>query len=396
MQARFKNSVLVIVLTVMVFGLLPDEKWTGLPNTAVAQVRDSSFNKVFEQVFPKLNGALDRVDKHKDLPRSAWFSEDQGSNVKEIRKLLDEMIEILGISDINGYRQEISSLEQNIQESKEKIVEYNQKKITAPKDSFFGLHDIPFRVTKKGYQNRVEGQYELIDEYEKRIEDIGSQLAAELSKIGLALTGEQLDLLLSSVVGNDMISMSIVFNNVREITIELEKLTNESGENVDAARRYYGVYTVLLRVLDRMQKKFIDDVDRKYIPTIEKYLGEAKRNIAEAKAAISKGQGNREILENNIAANKLTQKASQVYRSHLDEQRKYVQELNEALADDIFTAENTYKTVSLSSNVIAMLRVGIQEFEALINLKIPEIRIFENQDMKVEFRKLTNRMKEST
>ncbi len=372
MQAKLKHKALLIFTIIMLLNPLSCNDRIELANTATAQVRAVVFNLIFESVFPKLLDALGRMDQHKYLPKSTWFGEDQRSNAIELRNLLDEIIKILGISDITDYRQGINDLEQNIRVSQGKIAEYQQKKVTAPSDPFLGMHDTPFRVTKKGYQDRIDDQYELIDEHEKQIDDIRSQLANELSKIGLELTNEQLEMLLSSVVGNDIMSMSVVFNNVREITIELEKLTNKSGENVEAARRYYGVYKVLLHVLDYMQNKFINDINRKYIPRIKQYILQAKQNITEAKTAISHRRGDRDILKNNIAANKLTQKTSELYQAYLEEQKIYIQKQNKALADDIITADNTYKTVSLSSNVIKMLRKGLKEFEALAKLKIPK------------------------
>jgi len=57
-------------------------------------------------------------------------------------------------------------------------------------------------------------------------------------------------------------------------------------------------------------------------------------------------------------------------------------------------AENTYKTVSLSSAVSGMIREGVDSFEALINLQMPDIQTFESREIQGELSRLTQRMGE--
>lgn len=357
-----------------------------------AHAQDARFNEVFEEGMPRLEEISERQTLHTTLPRSAWFSEDQDDNSARMNELRDELITTLGITGLNKYRAAISELRGKIKSSRERIADYNEKRVTAPEGSFMGMHDIPFRVTRTGYERRVEAQLEAIEGYKQGIVSIRNEFAVALRDVGLSISGEQLDVLLASVIGDDMIDMAVVFHNAKLITLQLEDLTQNTGEDPETARRYYGVFTVLLDVLNHMQQSFVADVDQRYLPLAQRYMSQASSNIAQAQTAIEQGRGAREILENNIISNQLTYDTAELYQQMLIEQREYVMGINEELQEDILTAENTYRTVELSSNVAALLETGVSEFEALIGLKAPELRMFENEQMRGEFEKLTDRM----
>jgi len=48
--------------------------------------------------------------------------------------------------------------------------------------------------------------------------------------------------------------------------------------------------------------------------------------------------------------------------------------------------------VSLSSSVVTMLREGASTFDRLISLQMPDIREFQNEAIREEFRNLTQRL----
>jgi len=55
-------------------------------------------------------------------------------------------------------------------------------------------------------------------------------------------------------------------------------------------------------------------------------------------------------------------------------------------------ADNTYRTVSLSSSVVSMIREGANTFDQLISLQMPDIREFQNAEVREEFRNLTEQL----
>jgi hypothetical protein len=85
--------------------------------------------------------------------------------------------------------------------------------------------------------------------------------------------------------------------------------------------------------------------------------------------------------------------AAKLYLTYLEKQRNDLLAARNKLAPDIAAARNTYETVKVSSELVAMMRSGQNLFDALKNLQMPELRVFENLEMKKEFEKLTVQLK---
>ena len=69
---------------------------------------------------------------------------------------------------------------------------------------------------------------------------------------------------LSSVSGDDIVTMAVVFDNIKHVTTQLQELTEQSGEALDVSKRYYGMYVVMIHVMDRIQKSFVRDINEKH------------------------------------------------------------------------------------------------------------------------------------
>ena len=76
----------------------------------------------------------------------------------------------------------------------------------------------------------------------------------------------------------------------------------------------------------------------------------------------------------------------------LNNQRRKVSEAHKVTLQEMRVARNTYHTVALSSAVVAMIREGQNTFEQLISLQMPDIREFQNDQVREEFRNLTARL----
>jgi hypothetical protein len=359
--------------------------------------------ELWEKMLPKLRAALKLKDKRDTLPDSSLFGDDKKSNQKEINELLDEAVGILVISDTQSYRRQIDSLEKDIQESRKKIVEYEEKRISASSDKPAWK---AWETSKEDYDNKIKDQSERIAKREAEIEKVKEELREELRVLGLDVNSEQVDFLLSTIVGENVVQVIVAFENVKALTLQLEQLMVQSGESIETARRYYGMYTVLLEILDRMYYQILQDIDHKYIPQIVGGKNEKGKNLVgiipktekltrETNRLLQKDDSarNRDVLSANLRAQSLTLEAAKLYRRYLEEQRVDLAMAKKKLAPDLAAARNTYETVKVSSELIAMMKSGQNLFDTLKSLQIPELRVFENLEMKKEFQKLTVQMK---
>jgi hypothetical protein len=98
-------------------------------------------------------------------------------------------------------------------------------------------------------------------------------------------------------------------------------------------------------------------------------------------------------LTANLKAQELTLQAAAFYRDYLITQSRQLQEARQHLAQDIAVAQNTYETVKVSGELVALMRNSQQLLNDLLNRQVPPLRPFENLEMKREFEKLTAQLK---
>lgn len=361
---------------------------------ASAPTTTADYKELFKDAFPVLDDTVSRMDKHDSLPDSAFFSEDKEDNDQDINDLVDEALKMFHLSNLNVYRYEVHELEAGIADEQANINEYRRQKITAPKESMLGMDNIPLiRTTVTGYERKIVDAEEKIVLFRQRIIEVKQRFAKALAEIGINVTDDQLEIWFGSISGDDLINMRVVYDNIKAMAIELQGLTQKSGEDLVAAKRYYGMFVVLYKVVVHMQETFIKKVEGDYIPHMEKYQAEALHNIKQANRGIEQKLGDRGILENNIKTNKLTQKAARLYIKILKSQANKVHVARKKAHGELFVATNTYKTVSLSHSVVSMIKVGLKQFDALLNMQAPDMVKFENKALKEEFMKLTERYK---
>ncbi|HWP49170.1 MAG TPA: hypothetical protein VNM22_18590 [Candidatus Limnocylindrales bacterium] len=359
--------------------------------------------ELWEKLLPKLESVLNLEDRHETLPDSALLSADKVSNQQNINELLDEAVNILVISPTQAYRKQIQDLEGDIREANRKIIEYEEKRVSAPRKKPLWK---PWETTDEEYSQKIEELKERIARNQDEIKKTKESLQNELQNMGLMLTPEQLDFLLSTLVGDNIIQINVTFNNIKTVTQQLEQIMVKSGENVNIARRYYGMYVVLLEILDHMYQQLIQDIDQKYLPQIQGGKGkdgkEIKGIIPRTEVLLKQTEDllkkessdrNKEILTANLEAQKLTLEAAKLYKGYLEMQRTNMKVARQKLNPDISVAKNTYETVKVSSELIAMMKSSQNLFDTLKNLQIPELRVFENLEMKKEFEKLTIQLK---
>lgn len=350
--------------------------------------QNEQFSKIWDELRPKLDKVSALEEERKDLPESSLIRRDKQSNQEDINEILDEAIDILGISNARQIRQEIDSLEKQIQQARERITGYHQEQVSAPVKS-------NWKTTVDDYVRKIDGEKQLIEKYHQEIEQKKQRFLAELNQLGLQVSREQLDLLLTSVVGNDIIQNTIVYSNVRLVSQQLMELTTKTGEDLNISKRYYGMYTVLLKILLHMQNSFITEIDQIYLPRIAQIKNETVKLMANSRNLLYQeaDDNRRKHLKANIEAQELTLKTADLYSQHLDEQRRKMMVARDKTQIDLRVALNTYDTVKLSGELVNLLRSSAKSFDELLNIQAPDLLVFQNLQMKEEFSALTTKLR---
>ncbi len=387
MQAIYKIT-LTLVITL-----------TGISSLASAQTKeaaaqqDAEMKLFFEKSHSALDNALAEFDNAQDLPENSElaiydiFSKSKQSQAKKVEGYLDVAGEALGISSISNRRIKIAELKETIIQKRKNISVYRRKKISAPDSSYN-----PLVTTKSGYDQKIVSAEEEIAVATETITAEKQKLVTDLERIGMKLDAKSIDNLLDSITGDEFMRVSIIFDNAKNFAAELERLTNESGEDLETAKKYYGVYLMLLKTVSRLQEKFVENVDKEYYPKLDNFADKARENIADAQKAIRLG-GDKTILENNIESNRMTYDAAMFYKQGLAEQKHQMMLANLETKKSILTAANTYKTVALSKDVAELMAVSRRAFNSITGLAVPDLRPFENQKMKKAFSEMTRELR---
>ncbi len=350
--------------------------------------QDERFRQMWSQLFSEMQEGVQLVDKIKQAPESRFFGEDKKSLKTELDEILDKMVVLLEDENINDYRYKIAEIDDYIATSKANIARYREQKITAPR-----THIV--KTTKEAYDKKIAQEQENIKLYQQESQRIKTYLRERLQDMGIDLTQEQVEVLLSRVDGDDIIQMSVVFDVLKKITQRLMQLTRESGEAIQQARKYYGMHVVLLEMVNYMQDKYMEQVDTIYVPKINTIINKtlATRNTAQARLKEETSPGRKSIYQKNIQAQTLTLKAARLYKENLQQQKEKVLSAQKVIKKDLQLAQNTYDTVELSADLLSVLKTSQHSFEVLMNLQMPEIVPFENSQMKNKYRELSESLK---
>ena len=371
-----------------------------VPSSVTTMTGDPNQNRfrqrigvLFESVLPTLDQTRELVDRHAGLPDDSRipFKTDKKSNSAEINELLDQAIDILSSSTASDFRKQIRDSNAAIAASQEQIADYRRQRISASwaKDQSQLDKVNPFESSKESLDELIVAEKSNIESEQESLIELKKSFVEELSKIGVQVDDDGVESLLSSVSGDDIVTMAVVFDNIKHVTGQLQKLTEESGEALEVSKRYYGMYVVMIHVMDRIQKTFVRDIKERHVPKLTEFASQADKNMKQAKALIELDGGDRKLLEANIRSNQLTRQTANLYIEYLKRNAALVATENKRAQKNIATAMNTYETVKLSSDVADLMNTGRRDFETLMKLQVPALREFNNEAIRKEFKRMT-------
>lgn len=320
-----------------------------------------------------------------------WRETKEDRQVK-VRALLDSALGIVTDVPVVDVQKKVESLRRNIRELDDQNAKLKEKQVSAPKDA-----------TLAGILTDTVGSLEAaIGENNKRIEsnrtgikDAKAEIIDALKKAGVELAPEQVDLLLDSVLSGDLVRLVAVFNAARLIDGQLAKLIGATGDNMNAARKYFAMHAALFAMLVHAQDSTIAKIDTQYLPKLDAILGDLK--AAKGKTIeLMKGDNRadqKRALEANRDSQKVAEDAASAYRRYLQQQREQIAKARLKATRDLRIADNTFETVEASVQLRNLMRESSASFEAIQRLEAPSFdQIFKNDELRREFENLTRKL----
>lgn len=385
-----QNSCAGVMIQMTRLGWLAGLAMSGLlllvPLPLLAEALEGERQQVWKALVPRLDRTLTLEERHDSLPDRAWLSADKPSNQRSINELLDQTVTLLADVSARNYREQIREREQAIRTARAEIARYRLQRISAPQQSWW-------QKTTDDYQQAMVEAEQRITQLQTDIVQIRREFATQLQEYGLHLDDEQLEFLLSTVTGDALIDLGVAFDNVKLMVYQLEDLLIESGEDLNAARRYYGMYAILLEALLRMHEGVLENVVE-YQQRLEQITERTRTLMGESRRLSRVDERHRAVLSANLEAQQLALRSARLYSEYLREQANAVVHSQRQLQHDLAVARNTYETVRVSGELVQMLQVGQYMLDDLLARQVPTLFSFRNLELRREFEQLTLKLRQ--
>jgi hypothetical protein len=342
----------------------------------------------------KLDATLRLEKEYKAAPSGKWYAPhrkvlgtDKPSIENDINELLNEAIELLGKSEALETKRIIQEKQLSIKLLNAKIGELNSQKLLAPEEVAFWKI---WKDTVSDIKEQIDYFKEHIRILEREIQESKYDLIKDIEHVGISISADEADTLIYSITGDDEIKIIIVFNNIKKITKKLEMATVSQNENIDTAKKYYGMHTVLLKILLKLHGHYISKVRDNYIPKIDGIIKENAMLILNTqKYLASASKEHKEIYNANLNAQTLTANTAKLYKDYLMKNQSRIEDSKRKIEDEYKASKNTYDTVISAHTLIILMRESDNFYKSLSSLQVPQLIKFKNDEMRNEFKKLT-------
>ncbi|WP_392340078.1 hypothetical protein [Moritella marina] len=322
--------------------------------------------------------------KQDDAPvKSGIIKKGKSDYQEEIEELLEQVFNLISDEDLSDFQEQLTK---NAKVKKEKIQE-----LTTLKRKFKLSFDADDKADLQEDILELEADIAYVEQQKF---EIVIAVKERLNDFGTYVTDEQVEALLIKVNAGDILSMTTVFPIIGEFANYLGQVTQDTGEDLASAKKYYGMYVLLLELQLFIQDQYITKLEHEFIPNLNLLRRSNVSLIEETKKLLRKSSGNsKEVYKNNLSNQRFTLKAVDLYKKQLLSDLNKIKTAKSRLKKDYNVAVNTYKTVDLSFNVSNLINSNAQLFDEVMNLQAPDLISFENEKMKEEFAKLTAHMK---
>jgi len=365
----------------------PPPDTSGLQSQALL----SAIDRILKRAAAEREAAKTLPEREKFLFPPIWV-ETREERESSVRQLLDSALAIVTDAPILQLQDEIRRQREKIAASKERIASLREKRLEAPQS---GLMPGILTDTQGSIDKTVATLQEDMKSREADIARIKQDIGKSLTAAGIGLSNDQLDLLLDSVLGSDLLKLVTAFEVSKVADQRLATLVNQSSEDLKAARRYFAMHAALFAMLVEAQELLIERIDTVYLVRLDGIIGDIAKTGAQTRQLLQSQtrEDQRKVLEANIKAQEASQKVSTLYRDYLQKQRKLLAETRNKTLFDLRVADNTYETVEESFQLKALMDDARTSFDALHRLEAPGFeQIFRNENLKREFENLTQKL----
>jgi len=354
-----------------------------------------------DEIWQNAEGTVSDILETRSKDKFGEVDLNEAPRGRRLKSMLEKAVDLLSTADVANERDRLIEIQKRVVELRNQIQRAKVDMASAPEGDGGIVERVLAMIpqfgvrTKSAYAAEISRKEGELSELDTEAEGVRATFAEGLRKIGIDLDPKQVDGLMTMATADSLIDMQAAFANMKAINAGLLEATIRSGESLEVAKRYYGLYTIMLEIALYMHDDFVAQVDGEYLTRLEGIRSHTLELQAEARkiAATESDAGLKKVLKSNIDSQNLTLKVAGIYRDRLVEQRDRVKSSARQIERQHRVAVNTWRTVDVSSDLVSMMRTTGKAFDALMKLEIPPIRPFESQEMELEFQKITDTIK---
>ena len=125
-----------------------------------------------------------------------------------------------------------------------------RKRDTAPAEDSLGKAEDLIVTSREEFDEMILESQAKQEDLRLALLEVERQFIEALSRTGLKIEDQAARSLLGTLAGERFSDLAITIANVRLVTEQLHRLADESGEAPELTRKYYGLYVLLVRLVD--------------------------------------------------------------------------------------------------------------------------------------------------
>ena len=313
-----------------------------------------------------------------DAPSISLFGKSKKDYDEKIELIFQTVASLINDPELENDRKTLQILKNKILKSQEEYSNLSAKSILASGKERKELENLANKYKKES------------QEYKNSKVDLIRGVRVRLKLYGLDLNREQVEVLLSRVDAGDIIGMTTSFSVIAELTKQFSDATIASGENLQVAKKYYGMHVILLELQMHIQKNYINRLRNVYLVRANDIRVENKLLIDETSKLIDDAEGTYlNIYKNNLESQKYTLEVLSLYEEILRKDLLKIETGLKKVNDNYLVSLNTFQTVTVAADLASLMAENSNLFNEVMSIQVPELIPFENLQMQKEFEALT-------
>lgn len=316
--------------------------------------------------------------KKNDASSISLFGKSKKDYDERIELIFQSVASLINDPELENNRKTLQILKNKILKSQEKSSNLYAKSVLASGKE------------RKELENLADDYKKDSQEYKDSKVDLIRGVRSRLALYGLNLNKNQVEVLLSRVDAGDIIGMTTSFSVIAELTEQFSDATIASGENLQIAKKYYGMHVILLELQMHIQKNYINRLRNVYLVRANDIRSENKLLIDETFKLIDDAEGTYlKIYKNNLESQKYTLKVLGLYEEILRKDLLKIETGLKKVNDNYLVSLNTFQTVTVAADLASLMAENSNLFNEVMSIQVPELIPFENLQMQKEFEALT-------